>query len=75
MTVEIIHIPFCRRRLDFGDLGNIVLVVDTVSQNIAKVPQCTFQGICCPFFLRLLESRRLALAVLNVSVPNILAGD
>jgi hypothetical protein len=59
--------------LDFGHLGNVVLVVDTVAQDVAKVPQGAFQRICRPFFLGLLKTCRLALAVLDVAVSNILA--
>lgn len=58
--------------LDFGNLGNVVLVIDTVAQHIAEIPQSTFQGICCAFFFGFFESCRLALAVLNMSIANIL---
>lgn len=61
-----------RCRLDLGNLGQVVLVVDTIAQNVAKGSQCALQSICCPFFLGLLEGSCFALAVLDVAVADIL---
>lgn len=61
-----------RSDFDFGNLGKVVLIIDTVAQNIAEGPQCTLQCIGCPFFLSFLECCRFALAVLDVTVANIL---
>lgn len=61
-----------RRCLNFGHLGHIILVIDTVTQHVAEVPQCTLQSICCAFFLGLFKRCGLALAVLDMPVANIL---
>jgi hypothetical protein len=55
-----------------GDFGKVVLVVDAVSQHVAKVAQRPLQGVCRPFLLGLLERGSLPLAVLDVPIPNIL---
>lgn len=60
------------RSFDLGDLGEIVFVVDTVAQNISKVSKCTFQSICCPLLFGFLECGRFSLAILDVTVANVL---
>lgn len=58
----------------FSDFRNIFFVVDAIAQNVAKVPECTLQGISCPFFLSFLKSSSFSLAIFDVSVSDILAG-
>lgn len=66
-------IPY-RSRFHFGDFRNIFFVVDAIAQNIAKIPECTLQGIGCPFFLSFLKSSSFPLAIFDVPVADILAG-
>lgn len=56
----------------FRDLGNVILVVDTVAQDIAEISQSPLQGISSCFFFRLFKSGSLPLAVFNVTVSDIL---
>jgi hypothetical protein len=57
---------------DPGDFDKILLIIDTIAHHIAKCPQSPLETVCRSFFLGLLESRRLALAVFNVTITDIL---
>lgn len=72
MSVQIICIPFRRRDLDLLYFRKVIFVVQTISQYVAKVPQCSLQCICCSLLLCLLKGRCFALAVLNVPVSDVL---
>lgn len=67
------RLPY-RSRFHFGDFRDIFFVVDAIAQNVSKVPECTLQGISCPFFLGFLESSSFPLAIFDVSVADVLAG-
>jgi hypothetical protein len=66
------HYRSYRSCLHPSHLGDVVLVINTIAQHVAEGPQSTFQGICCAFFLGLLEGRGLALAILDMPVADIL---
>jgi len=72
MTMKTINIKLCRCHLHLGDFGEIRLVIDAVTQYIAKIAKSALQGICRPLLLCLLEGRSFALAILNVAIPDIL---
>lgn len=70
--MQIIRHKLGRLDLHLCDLGQILLVVDTVAQHIAKLAQRALQGICRGLLLGLLKRSRFALTVLNVAVSEIL---
>lgn len=72
MPVEVLRVPFAWCHLQLGHFPKIVLVVETVSQHIPEVAQCTLHGVCRGFLFRLFKSRRFSFAVLNVAVADIL---
>lgn len=57
---------------DLGDFRYVVFVIHTISEDIAKIPKSTLQGIGCPLFLRFFESRSFPLAILCVAVSDVL---
>lgn len=56
----------------FGDLSQILLVVDTVAKYITKVAKSPLQSISSTFFLSFFECSSFPLAILDVTIANIL---
>lgn len=69
--MEVLFIKLGRPNLDLGHLGQVVLVVDAITQHITKIPQRPLQCVRSPFLLSLLEGSGLALAVLHMAIPDI----
>lgn len=61
-----------RLGLHLGDLLQVLLIVDTVPQHIAEVPQRPLERVRRALLLGLLKGRRLALAVLDVAIADVL---
>jgi hypothetical protein len=72
MSMKLLDIPFCRRRLDFGDFGYVVFIIEAVSQHVAEVSQRSFQRVRNGLLFSLFKSSRLARGVLNFAVANVL---
>lgn len=72
MTVKLFDVPSSRSCFNLCDFGQVVFVVNTIAQYISKIPQGTFQGIRCPFFLRFLERCGFSFAVLNMTISDVL---
>lgn len=62
-----------RSDLYLCDLGHIFFVIYTVPEDIAKVPQCSFESICGPLFLRLFKGRGLSFCVFDMTVTDVLS--
>lgn len=61
-----------RSSLHFDHFRKIILVVNTITQNISKSPQCPFKRVRCPFFFGLLECCCFAFTIFDVAIANIL---
>jgi len=72
MPMQLLNIPLRRLSLNLCNLLQILLIINAIPQHIAKIPQSPLQRIRGPLLLRLLKRRRFALAVLHMSVPDIL---
>lgn len=73
MPVQAVLIPHAiGLDLHLGDLLDIILVVDAVSQYVSKIAQRPLERISGALLLGLLKRFGLARAVLNVTVPDIL---
>lgn len=70
--MQIPSIPLTRRNLHLGHLLQILLIIQTIPQHIPEIPQRPLQRISRSLLFRLLKCRRLALAVLNMPVPDVL---
>jgi len=58
---------------NFHNLGHIVLVVYTISKHVSEVSKRSFQRISCSLLFRFFERGSLALAILDMSIANILS--
>lgn len=72
MSVKVLGIPFRWLYLDLCDLLKIVLVVETISENVAEVPKCSFQGVRRTLLLGLFEGCSFAFAVLDLAIADVL---
>lgn len=71
MPVQVAWIPLGRRDLDLGDALQVVFVIETISQHVAKIAQSTLERVGGRLLLGLLKCGRLALAIFNMSVANV----
>lgn len=72
MSMKVVLVPFRWSHFDLCDFLKIILVVQAIAQNVAKVPKRSFQSICGCLLLGLFECCGFALAVLDLSIPNVL---
>ena len=70
--MQIIWIPSYRSSLDFGDFGDIVLVINAVPQKISKVSKSPFQCIRSAFLLGFFKGCSFAFTILNVTITDVL---
>lgn len=70
--MQIVWIPFGWSCFELGNLGHVVFVVNTITKQIAKIPQGSLQCVRSSLLLSFFESRSFAFAILNVTVSDIL---
>jgi hypothetical protein len=75
VSVEPVGIPFARLSFHGLDLHQVLFVIQAVTQNVSEGSQGTFQAIGCCLFLGLLKCWCLALAILDVTITNVLDPD
>ncbi len=72
MPVQITWVPSCWTSFEFGDFGDVVFIIDAISEDIPKVPKRSFQRVCSAFFLGLFKGRSFAFAIFNVAIAYVL---
>lgn len=72
VPVHLAFLVFGRTCLYGGNSLHVILIVETVAQNVAEFPERAFQSVCSGFFLALFERVSLTFGILHHSVANIL---
>lgn len=72
MSVQIIGTPSRGCDFQFCHFGEIVLVVETISKDVAKVAQRSLETIRDGLFLCLFKGRGFAFAILDMAIANVL---
>ena len=72
VPVEVVDSPSGGLDFHLGHFGEIFFIVNTISEDIAEVPQSTFETVGCTLLLGLLKGGRFALAVLDMTIPDVL---
>lgn len=74
-TVKILLPQLGRSRsFHLEDLVRVILVVDTVSKDVAKVSQCSLYAICDCLLLALVQTLSLVLDVDYLAITNVFVG-
>lgn len=71
MPVQILNIPLHWLHLELRNLAQIILIIDAITQHIAKISQRPLQSISRTLLFCLLKCCRLALTILNMPIPHI----
>ena len=72
VPVEVVDSPSGGLDFYLGHLGEVFLIVNTIPEDIAEVPQSTFETVGCTLLLGLLKGGRFSLAVLDMTIPDVL---
>jgi hypothetical protein len=72
VSMQTIHVPSRRLHFDLCDFLQVALIVEAVSKDVAKISQCSFQRIGGSLLLGLFKGSGLALAILDLTIANIL---
>ena len=72
MPVEVFRIPFRWCNSQFGNLGNIIFIVNAIAQYIPEISQRSFKCICGALLLGFLECCSFAFAIFDMAISDVL---